>query len=76
LVGSCCIGNKKCNLQQKKKKETHTHTHTPEVRITTRQLTKCEWNSGLASKNTNPLASLARVFPLSLFLSIFLASSF
>jgi hypothetical protein len=35
------------------------------VRITTRQIAKCEWNSGLASKNTNPLASLERnFFPL------------
>jgi hypothetical protein len=33
-----------------------------------------EKNSGLASKNANPLASLARIFPLSLTLSIFLAS--
>jgi hypothetical protein len=33
-------------------------------------------NSGLASKNTNPLASLARFFFLSLTLSIFLASCF
>jgi hypothetical protein len=35
---------------------------TPGVRWINRQLAKCEWNSGLASKNTNPLASLARVF--------------
>jgi hypothetical protein len=33
------------------------------VRTTTRQLTKCEWNSGLPSKNTNTLASLACFFP-------------
>jgi hypothetical protein len=26
------------------------------VRITTRQLAKCEWNLGLVSKNKNPLA--------------------
>jgi hypothetical protein len=32
------------------------------VRITTRQLAKCEWNSDLASKNINPLASPERVF--------------
>jgi hypothetical protein len=32
------------------------------VRITTRQLAKCEWNSGLANKNTNLLANLARIF--------------
>jgi hypothetical protein len=33
--------------------------------ITTRHLAKCEYNSGLAGKNTNPLASLARFcFPL------------
>jgi hypothetical protein len=32
------------------------------VRITTRQLAKCEWNSGLASKNTNPLATMASCF--------------
>jgi hypothetical protein len=32
------------------------------VRITTRQLAKCEYNSGLASKNTNPLARMARFF--------------
>jgi hypothetical protein len=31
------------------------------VWMTTRQLTKCEYNSRLASKNLNPLASLARV---------------
>jgi hypothetical protein len=29
------------------------------ARITTRQFAKYEYNSGLASKNTNPLASLA-----------------
>jgi hypothetical protein len=35
------------------------------VQITTRQLAKCEKNLGLASKNTNPLTSLVRVyFPL------------
>jgi hypothetical protein len=28
----------------------------------TRQLAICEYDSSLASKNTNPLASLARVF--------------
>jgi hypothetical protein len=32
------------------------------VRITTRQLAKCEQNSGLASNNTNLLASLAILF--------------
>jgi hypothetical protein len=35
----------------------------PGMWIITRQLTKCEWNSGLASKNTNPLANLASFFP-------------
>jgi hypothetical protein len=45
--------------------------------ITTRQLAKCENFSGLANKNTNPFASLARViFPLSLTLSLFLARFF
>jgi hypothetical protein len=47
----------------------------PGVRITTRQLAKCEWNSGLASKNTNLLASLEFFF-LSLTLSICLANCF
>jgi hypothetical protein len=46
------------------------------VRIITRQLAKCEWISGMVSKNTNPLASLARDFSPSLLLSIFLASCF
>jgi hypothetical protein len=55
-------------------KPTLIQTPVAEVRITTRQLAKCEWNSGLASKNTNPLASLARdLFP---YLSVFLASCF
>jgi hypothetical protein len=36
------------------------------VWITTRQLTKCELNSGLASQNINPLASVARFFSISL----------
>jgi hypothetical protein len=48
----------------------------PGVWITTRQLAKCEQNSGLASKNTSPLASLVSFSPLSLTLSIFLASCF
>jgi hypothetical protein len=43
------------------------------VRITTRQLAKCEYI--LASKNTNPLVSLARFF-FSLTISTFLASCF
>jgi hypothetical protein len=34
----------------------------PGVRITTRQLAKCEENSGLASENTNSLANLVKVF--------------
>jgi hypothetical protein len=34
------------------------------VRITIRQLAKCEKNSGLASKFTNRLASWQGVFPL------------
>jgi hypothetical protein len=42
----------------------HTCTKTG-VWVTTRQLSKCEQKSGLASKNTNPLTSLARgVSPL------------
>jgi hypothetical protein len=32
------------------------------MQITTHQLAKCEWNSGLASKNKNPLANLGSVF--------------
>jgi hypothetical protein len=32
------------------------------VQMTTRQLAKCEWKSGLASKITDPLASLAMFF--------------
>jgi hypothetical protein len=38
------------------------------VWITTCQFAKCEWNSGLASKNNNQLASLASFFSLSLIL--------
>jgi hypothetical protein len=34
----------------------------PGVRVATRQLAKCELNSGLAKKNANPLASLAKFF--------------
>jgi hypothetical protein len=30
--------------------------------MTARQLAKCEWNSGLAGKNKNPLASLVSGF--------------
>jgi hypothetical protein len=46
------------------------HTSLPSgVGITTCQLAKCEYNSGLASKNTNPLAS--GFFPLSLTISMY-----
>jgi hypothetical protein len=43
-------------------------TDAAEERITTRQLAKCQWNSGLACTNKNSLAS--RVFTLSLSLPL------
>jgi hypothetical protein len=46
------------------------------LKITTRQHAKCQKYSGLASKNTNPVASLASFFFPLIDLSYILASYF